>query len=290
MVKCPAKVVGQFVESADLAGLKKVVHADFDWKKFGATLLRIALLKAAQTAETGQTQRYQEIVEWMISKGADPTEKSADKSAFELAFFLHQDQGYETKCFRQMLLILSGATAKQRETVEIDRAVLQRWESIRNKADTHNVTFETAEGPVTAHDVVLMVTSPVLTAMLESTMSEGTSKCIRVPDSSAAAVALFLDMVYMSATDSDLECKTVLGALDLSHRWEVHSVVRVFEDVLEDMLTSSNFLEVAEAAALKDLKGLKRACAKLAETDDNVKALVPSLAGVKSFGLCLKMK
>ena len=64
-----------------------------------------------------------------------------------------------------------------------------------------------------AHDVVLAVASPVLAAMLESTMAEGTSKCIQVKDSSAAAVGLFLDMAYMSATDTELEYKTVPGAL-----------------------------------------------------------------------------
>ena len=281
----PEVVLG-LIELADLAGLKKFIPADFDWRSRGAHLLQFTILQS-WNAETDKIPHYLKIAEWMISKGADPAQEVSHSrsdavplgpTAYSKIFYMLKGAGDNTKYLQQLLLILSGSTAQKRETVEVDRAVLQRWESIRNKADTHNVTFETAEGPVTAHDAVLMVASPVLTAMLESTMAEGTSKCIRVSDSSAAAVALFLDMVYMSATDSDLQYKTVLGALDLSHRWEVRSVVRVFEDILQDMLTTSNFPEIAEAAALKDLEGLKEACAKFAETDDGVKALVPGLA------------
>ena len=39
--------------------------------------------------------------------------------------------------------------------------------------------------------------------------------------------------------------------VDLSHRWQVPSIVRIFENILEDTLSSSNFEEIAEAAALK---------------------------------------
>ena len=38
---------------------------------------------------------------------------------------------------------------------------------------THNVTLETADGNVTAHDHVLMAASPVLEAMLQSAMKLG---------------------------------------------------------------------------------------------------------------------
>ena len=36
--------------------------------------------------------------------------------------------------------------------------------------ETHNVTFETAGGAVTCHDIVLMAASPVVKALLQSPM------------------------------------------------------------------------------------------------------------------------
>ena len=287
-----SKIAKGLAKMGDLAGLQKFVPASFDWGTEVAGKLLHATIAAGLVA-LADRPRYVSIVEWMVKQGADPMTEvtfpravesngvkiEGQQSAVSMVLaLLEMKQGHEdcirTSYLQQILHVLSGFTTAKRKKVVIDEAALQRWEGIRNKVATHNVTFDTADGPVTAHDVVLMVASPVLAAMLESSMTEGTSKRIQVEDSSAAAVSLFLDMVYMSATASELDYKTVLGALDISHRWEVLSVVIIFEDMLEDMITGSSFAEIAECAVLKGLDGLQKACIKFAGTNKAVKALV----------------
>ncbi|CAE7796698.1 BT3 [Symbiodinium sp. CCMP2592] len=267
------------VKNADLAGLQRTTNAGFDWRSYAARELLQTAIDTGLTEVRDKQRSYLNMVKWMVKQGADPFKKdSSGRSAVDIVSSRMEPRLVEVQAtfLKQMLRVLAGpgSTPRKRETVELDRTVLQRWKGIRNKADSHNVAFQTAEGPVTAHDVVLAVASPVLAAMLESTMAEGTSKCIQVEDSSAAAVGLFLDMVYMSATDSELEYKTVLGALDLSHRWQVPSIVRIFENILEDALSNSNFQEIAEAAALKDLVSLKQACVEFAQFNSSINDLV----------------
>ena len=149
----------------------------------------------------------------------------------------------------------------------VDQSVIERWQGMRTHILSHNVTFESADGPVTAHDSVLAVTSPVLKAMLESSMTEGVSKRIKVQDSSAAGVSLFLDILYMSSTCSDPDYIAVLVALDLAHRWQVPSIVRIFEDTLKDMITDVSFPAIAEAAVLKHLRSLEMACMSFAKSN-----------------------
>ncbi|CAE7304406.1 KLHL26 [Symbiodinium sp. CCMP2456] len=158
----------------------------------------------------------------------------------------------------------------QRTKVQVDQGVIDRWEAIKGMTATHNVTFDTADGPVTAHDVALMACSPVLSAMLTSCMAEGASKRIQVKDSSAAGVSLFLDLVYTSSTCSEAHHECAVEALDLAHRWQVASVVRVLEEILQGMITESSFVDIASSATSKGLLGLERACAAFAQ---NSKAL-----------------
>ena len=58
---------------------------------------------------------------------------------------------------------------------------------------THNLIFETAGREVSAHEHMLLLASPMLNAMLQSIMKEGSSKRIQVRDSSESGVSLFLD-------------------------------------------------------------------------------------------------
>ena len=289
-----AKMAIPLVAFGDLDGLQKVVPVEFDWGSVCGALLLQGAMEAGFCAKTDRVPCFHRMVEWMVEQGADPhvevlhpetevpgpagtIKVEGPQTAASLAMeFFRMSKGHRdcTSYLRQLLPALAGCSKVKRKKVAIDRTTLERWEGIRNKVDTHNVSFETADGKVTAHDVVLLVASPVLAAMLGSAMEEGTSKCIQVKDSSAAAVSLFLDMVYMSATASDFNYKAVLGALDLSHRWEVPSIVRIFEDLLQDMITSSSFAEIAESAALKGLDGLKEACIKFARTSSDVQASV----------------
>ena len=64
---------------------------------------------------------------------------------------------------------------------------------------THDLLFETADGEVSAHEQILTAASPVLKAMLESIMKEGSSRRIQIKDSSESGVSLFLDTGAHSA-------------------------------------------------------------------------------------------
>ncbi|CAK9010645.1 unnamed protein product [Durusdinium trenchii] len=147
-----------------------------------------------------------------------------------------------------------------REKVAIDQSVVELWERVLDATASHNLTFETADGPVTAHAHVLMEASPVLKAMLDSSMKEGETRRIQVKDSPSRGVSLFLETLYTCSTRSEPNHETVLIALDLAHRWQVYGVVNIFAELLQEMITDANFAAIAEAAVLKDLEGVKKVC------------------------------
>ena len=63
----------------------------------------------------------------------------------------------------------------------------------------------TSDREVTAHDILLMASSPVLRVMLESSMVEGKQKRIKVKDAASGGVSLFVEMLYTNATWSRLD-------------------------------------------------------------------------------------
>lgn len=164
--------------------------------------------------------------------------------------------------------------AATRNNVSVPQGVVDMWESIREMTSTHNVIFETADEEVSAHDLVLVAASPVLKAMLESTMKEGSSKRISVKDSSGSGARLFVDMLYTSSTRDDPDYKTVLVALDLAHRWQVDRIVPVLAGMLPEMLTVDSFVAIAEAAMLKGLESLQRACRTFATNNSEINAML----------------
>ena len=84
------------------------------------------------------------------------------------------------------ILSRSSATKNPRAAeVTVPQITMDLWESIRELTSSHKVIFEASDGEVSAHDHVLAVASPVLKAMLESAMKEGTSRRIQVKDSSS---------------------------------------------------------------------------------------------------------
>ena len=104
------------------------------------------------------------------------------------------------------------------------------------------MTFATGDGHVIAHDLPLIAASPVLKAMLESPVMGAQTKRIAVKDASSEGVSLFLDILYTTATRSNPDHKTMLVALDVAHRWQVHSVVRMLTETLREMSTSDSSL------------------------------------------------
>eukprot|EP00434_Breviolum_minutum_P010014 symbB.v1.2.008832.t1/scaffold556.1/size187764/3 len=107
---------------------------------------------------------------------------------------------------------------------------------------------------------MLKEASPVVRAMLESSMKERQTQRIQLNDTPREAVSLLLEILYTCSSQSEPDYKTVLSALDLAHRWQVQVVVRILGELLEQMITDASFASIAEHAALKGLEALKKAC------------------------------
>lgn len=187
--------------------------------------------------------------------------------------------------FESILAVIARAMDAKRMQVSVDQGVINRWEVMRDMTETHNVTFETAGGAVTCHDIVLMAASPVLKALLQSPMKEAASKSIAVEETPRAGVALFLDILYMSATRSHPDYEAVLAALSLAHRWEVANTVHILSDLLRDMISEESFAAIAEAAAHQGLEALQRECAMFASKNPKVQNSQLSSAAWRMLGL-----
>lgn len=251
------------------------------------------------------------MVEWLLTVGADPQQRVRDdfgmaftfgkrsnpeeteirvkcrgQSAISLAFAWLREM---KKCkgnanwtkpeqyLKQLISLFSRSSSQQslRSTdVAVPQSIVDLWECMRDLTASHNVIFESSDGEVAANEHMLSVASPVLKAMLESAMTEGTSRRIQVKDSLSSGISLFLDVLYTSSTREDPDHKTLLAALDLAHRWQVHSVVQILCTALHSMIDASSFVAIAEAAALKGLETLVRACASFGSTDEHVQAML----------------
>ncbi|OLQ04656.1 hypothetical protein AK812_SmicGene12235 [Symbiodinium microadriaticum] len=187
--------------------------------------------------------------------------------------------------FESILAVIARAMDARRTQASVDQGVINRWEVMRDMTETHNVTFETAGGAVTCHDIVLMAASPVLKALLRSPMKEAASKSIAVEETPRAGVALFLDILYMSATRSHPDYEAVLAALSLAHRWEVADTVHILSDLLRDMISEESFAAIAEAAAHQGMEALQRECAMFASKNPKVQNSQLSSAAWRMLGL-----
>ncbi|CAE8738238.1 unnamed protein product [Polarella glacialis] len=251
------------------------------------------------------------LAEWMISQGADPTLKAPDdcqsgvgrfkgdnkQTKIEICFgglsaitalmkvrlqMVEQclegtriDNYYtDIECFGKLLAVFSrpDPSGRKKVMVSMDSSVMHVWELMCNDKATHDVSFHTADGSVSAHASILSKCSPVLAAMLSSDMTEGRKRLIEVKDAPGAGVQLFLELMYTGSTGSELGLEAALSALDLAHMWQVHNVVRMLEQILHEMLCDDNFASVAEAAQLKDLKVLMCACKAFGAASTSVQA------------------
>ncbi|CAE8629445.1 unnamed protein product [Polarella glacialis] len=248
----------------------------------------------------------------MISQGADPTLKAPDACQSGVVFFkadkkktdieicfgglsaitalmnirlqivecVNQEgrmiDEYSTiiEWFGKLLAVFSrpDPSGRKKVMVSMDSSVIHVWDMMCNDKATHDVSFHTADGSVSAHASILSKCSPVLAAMLSSDMTEGRKRLIEVKDTPGAGVQLFLELMYTGSTGSELVLEAALSALDLAHMWQVHNVVRMLEQILQEMLSDDNFASVAEAAQLKDLKVLMCACKAFGAASTSVQA------------------
>eukprot|EP00435_Cladocopium_sp_Y103_P057536 s1389_g19.t2 len=143
--------------------------------------------------------------------------------------------------------------------VPIHEGIAELWVKSLAAKDSHDLTIETADGPVTAHGHMLKAASSVVTAMLQSPMKEGNTGRIEIKDMSSKAVSLFLEILYTCSAQEEPDRQTALHALDLAHRWQVEAVVQMLADLLAGMIMDESFTAIAEHAVLKGLDRLKTA-------------------------------
>lgn len=167
-------------------------------------------------------------------------------------------------------MFIRASKKRASERMSVDMSVVELWERVYGATATHDVTFETGDGSVTAHYHVLAQASPVLSAMLSSAMREGCQKRVEVRDASSKGVAFFLELLYTGSSCSDVDFSDALVALDLAHRWQVSGVANMTTRALAGMLTNESFAAIAESATVKGLSDLSAACTTFASTSTYV--------------------
>ncbi|CAE7837871.1 klhl36 [Symbiodinium sp. CCMP2592] len=304
-------IVESFINKCDLEGLQQFASEKYNWNQnlaeFQVVPLAYAISRGLEYKHREPRPKYLVMIEWMLRSGADPLKEmttnaswsiwiTANEDATKIQFIYNRHSplsfvlkmsellrlrrggaswSHECKFLDEVLALCKKATSSKSSddrTVRIHADVVRLWEISRETTSTHNVVFQTEDGEVSAHDHILIAASPVLKAMLESPMREGSTKCIPVKDSSSAGVSLFLDLLYTSSTCLELDYKTMLVAFDVAHRWQVPHVVGVLADVLRKELTVDSFAEIAEAAMLKGSASLQQACATFGAKHDEIQA------------------
>ena len=181
-------------------------------------LVNCALLNA------GDIEKVLRCIEWFVSCGATPLSKCS-KSSWSLT--LHKrDKGVvgtveysnhtAISYVRAWLTQLAGKAELAREfdalgrvlegfataipkqktaRVSVHEGLAELWEKYLAAKTSHDLTFKTADGEVTAHAQILKEASSVISAMLASPMKEGQAQAIWVKDASSSGVSLFLEML-----------------------------------------------------------------------------------------------
>lgn len=256
-------VVWAALEEADLETLRKLPVAKIDWNKThpvdpGMTPLMMAIYRLVKK----KNKKYVDIIEWLVRNGADPTRTLPDvlsskvrakevqislagHSAFSL-ITVWMKTAYQRKhasfprdllseAKHRMTIASVECMSNQRHEVSVDKSVVDLWERVLDSTSSHDVTFQAADKPVTAHSLVLVEASPVLRAMLQSPMREGGTREIEVRDTNSSAIVLFLETLYTCSSRLEpMAVPDVLAAIDLAHRWQVSGVVGILAEVLQE--------------------------------------------------------
>merc|ERR1719198_1720629 len=80
-----------------------------------------------------------------------------------------------------------------------------------------------------------------------------------------------MQLVYTGTICGEPDAPTLLGTLDLAHRWQISHVVMAVERALALMITGENFGELCETALLKELPVLRTACLRFALSHTGVR-------------------
>eukprot|EP00928_Gymnodinium_smaydae_P070161 TRINITY_DN54076_c0_g1_i1.p1 TRINITY_DN54076_c0_g1~~TRINITY_DN54076_c0_g1_i1.p1 ORF type:complete len:156 (-),score=37.42 TRINITY_DN54076_c0_g1_i1:178-645(-) len=130
---------------------------------------------------------------------------------------------------------------------------------------------------------MLMCASPVVKALLHSSMKETKQKRITLEDCSLAAVEFLMSLIYTGGCSAEHAADTSLHASQLAHRWQVDDVVQMLETYISGLLTEASFEDIATCSQLLSLPTLKRACIRFAKTNEGIQKKARSKAKAKPF-------
>lgn len=267
-----------------------------------------SLLSEATNASDAMFETYLKIAQWLVEQGADPLQPAGKdckimiqrgivnvqesdtsrvdytgRSVTTCTMLLkkailekkQQSQGmydYSHLIPRlDRLLQVFRTPRASRNVIPVDEAVVELWDRVlRTKGDVSFICKD--EDVVTGHSAILGEASPVLSAMLKSNrFKEGLDQQIDIPDVSAEALRLFLDLVYCGSSPEEIsDATTAIAALDIAHRWQVMHVVDMVARKLKSLINEETFETICEHAARKDIQSLMQSCIKFAEASETV--------------------
>ena len=204
-IEDPNALLWALLYEGNMSNLQKLTPDLVDFRalhpKTGVTVIVFVIERALEQVYHRPSGSYEypvQIITWLLRMGADATQKvssrwiyrrevaisSAGHSAVsylvEIQSALEElgsrHRGTYTKDFVKAALATIAASVPaeaMHQKVSINQSLMARWEGIFNDTSTHNVTLETADNQVTAHDWMLREASPVLKVMLESSMQLG---------------------------------------------------------------------------------------------------------------------
>eukprot|EP00913_Durusdinium_trenchii_P024977 g23443.t1 len=154
---------------------RKFTPENFDWRALHPTEKNTLLMEGVACGLAGPNEAYLDIIEWLVRSGADAAQRTPPSSqgvwlgeggSGELSYLLAWKRELQDKAeWSENLAYLDKALARittatqhirpVREKVAIDQSVVELWERVLDATASHNLTFETADGPPN-HETVLI--------------------------------------------------------------------------------------------------------------------------------------
>ena len=217
--------------SGDLDDVKKLDPERIDWssthKTYGITLLMQCVNLILNKASI--LEKVLDCTKWFVECGANPSQECSSKWHFsvwknrdeegtkiDISYSGHSavsyveawsaklksskdDWSHKISLLPRVLTCFVTAIPKEKATrVSIHEGVAELWEQFLAAKASHDLTFKTADGEVTAHVHMLKIASSVIGAMLASPMKEGQARSIEVPDTNSSSVSLFLERLVFT--------------------------------------------------------------------------------------------
>ncbi len=123
-------------------------------------------------------------------------------------------------------------------------------------------TITAGERHFKVHKLLLATRSSVFRAMIDSTMMEGESSCVKIEDHSPEVVKEMLTYIYTGQAPNIKEL--VEDLLSIAHKYQLDSLVLNCGKELRDRLTPETVILTLRQAEKYAMKPLKRACLRYA--------------------------